>query len=129
MAENQIPPEEGPRSFARFVEAVADGELASELSEELFELVRYLEGEATARQSTSSGLLTLKLKITVDDRGYARVTHDVATKRPKTRRTEALMYVTKGGNLVRENPRQQSLPLRDVSKRPEVRDLATGKEG
>jgi len=34
------------------------------------------------------------------------------------------MYVTPGGNLTRENPKQQSLPLRDVNQPRNVRDAA-----
>lgn len=116
--------EEGARSFAHFIANVADGEFHEELSDELHDLVQECERDASRRESTSTGELTLKLKIKVDHRGVASIVHDLTVKHPKTKRSPATMWVTPGGNLTPENPKQQSLPLRDVNKPRNVRDAA-----
>lgn len=124
MATTDTKEEEGARSFARFIESVGDGDLHHELSDDLHDLIQACEADAARRESSSEGTITIKLKLKVDHRGVAAIAHDVVTKMPKSKRTPAVMYVTPGGNLTRENPKQQSLPLRDVNKPREVRDAA-----
>lgn len=107
---------EGPRSFARFIEALGEGDVHAELSQELFELGRKLLSQARARMANVKGTLVLKLKFDADPKGVVDIEHSVEVKVPKPRRAAATMWLTKGGNLSPENQRQQVLPgIREVT--------------
>lgn len=107
--------DEGARSFARFVEMVADGALHSEASEALHKLVCALEDDALDTHSTSKGELTIKVKLAVEPNGVVSVTYDLKAKEPVPTRPKGVLWLTKGGNLTPQNPRQQRLPLHEVS--------------
>lgn len=110
MSEQKKPAkDEGPRSFTRALEMLAGGECQQQAAEELHALLRKLSDEATARQSAVTGELTLTLKIKVDRDKTAEVVHAVKTKAPQKRTQRSVLWLTPGGNLVPENPRQQSL--------------------
>ena len=108
--------EEGPRSFARFVEQVADGQCHNDLSQELHELLKVCGNDANARRDVSRGKLTLELSLKVDPEPgrVVGVVYSIKTKHPEKKRPAGLFWLTKGGNLTVENPRQQTLPLREV---------------
>lgn len=123
--------EEGPRSFAHTIATICEGELNSAASEELHRMVGYLEDEATGRRSKVKGKFKLELDLTVDDAGTVLFSYSIKTKVPEPRRQAAVMWITKGGNLSPENPRQTRLPLREVQTRrgaPREVDEATPKE-
>lgn len=108
--------QEGPRSFARFLEQLGDGDVHQELSDELYELGRQLLTQARARLQEVKGTLTLKLKFKADPKGVVDIDHVVEVKVPKPKRAAATMFLTKGGNLSVENPRQPLLPgIREVA--------------
>lgn len=108
---------EGPRSFARFVEGVADGELHRLLSEELFKLGDQLQCDADRLNIKAKGTLTIKLNLSVDPRGVAGVEWDIDGKPPKHKHPAAQAWITPGGNFVFENPKQTKFDLREVPKR------------
>lgn len=118
-----MPKKEGPRSFARFLEQLADGEALSELTKDLFELINTLHDQADKTNGTAKGAMTFKLDIKVDARGVANINYSNTVKEPKPARPGATMWVTPGGNLTAENPRQPNLPLRDVSGNGSARDI------
>jgi hypothetical protein len=124
--------EEGPRSFAHTMATICDGELNSAASEELHAAVKYLEEEAAGRRSKVKGKFKLEIDLQVDDNGTVLFAYSIKTKVPEPRRQAAVMWITKGGNLSTENPRQTKLPLREVSSRREpareVEDTAHTKE-
>ena len=113
-ASTHATPPEGPRSFSHIVSQLDDGLVHSELSKKLHDLVSELRDRSTTEDRKLSGELTFKLKIDVR-KGVADVTADVATKLPRVRREPTTVWVTKGGNLTTEVPRQEKLPLRDAS--------------
>lgn len=119
------PREEGPRSFARFIEQVADGVVHSELSTELHKLTSTLQDEAVNRHAKAKGSLTLKMSFEVMPNGVVTIRYDLDTKTPKPARNEGVAWLTpKGGNVVFENPKQTKLPLREVGGTPEpARDV------
>lgn len=125
MAEEK---EEGARSFTRFIDQLAYGEVQGELSEDLHDLISTLQKDASMHQSKAKGALTLKLDIEVDDRGVATVKPLITVKKPKSRRSPATMWVTAGGNLTPQNPRQQELPLREVTGNTNERREAAARE-
>lgn len=116
--------DEGPRSFSTLLGQLADGEAERDLSEQLLELTKKIQDEALARGSEAKGALSLKIAITADHKGVATVTYVVDVKHPKRRTSAQLYWLTKGGNLTPENPRQTKLPLRDVSGSRETRDVS-----
>lgn len=126
MGTNESPRHEGPRSFARFLEGLGDGDAVNELSEQLFELTGKLQDEALARGDKVAGMLTFKLAISADPRGNVGMVYDVEIKKPKPKRVPAIGWLTKGGNVTFEHPKQIKLPLREVSAGAESMDLETG---
>lgn len=123
----------GARSFAVFVQQLGDGDLNTELSEELYKLGNALQDESLARNDAVVGGLTLKLKAKCDPRGVVHFVWDVKMEPPKPKRCGASVWVNKHGNFVHENPKQASLFPREVKvEDAEVREVdgpdAAGRE-
>lgn len=89
--------------------------LNAELSEELHALVRRLELHAYDF-GKAKGVITLALTIDIDREGVVTVDPDVKLKAPKPARKKGRYWLTPGGNLSPENPKQTTLPLREVPK-------------
>jgi hypothetical protein len=107
--------EEGPRSFARFVEVAADGAVHAEVSGELHSLITKLQEESTTRDAVVNGELTLKLSFKAQPNGVVHLGYEIKRKDPKRKTTTGIMWITPGGNLSTSNPRQTDLPgIREV---------------
>lgn len=106
--------EKAPRSFAVFVQQLGDGDLNTELSDELFKLGNALQDESLARNDDVTGALTLKLKAKCDPRGVVHFVWDVKMEPPKPKRCGASVWVNKHGNFVHENPKQKELFPREI---------------
>lgn len=119
------PKDEGPRAFARFIEALADGDAHDQLSNELHELGQRLLDESLKRDVAVTGELTLKLKLKADPKGMVGIAYDIKRKDPARRTSAAVMWLTGGGNLSPTNPKQPDLPgLREVPPaQAETRDV------
>lgn len=116
--------DEGARSATRFIEAVADGQCAADLSHALHKLGLQLKQQAGAGAAKCSGELALKLKFNVEASGIVGVAYEINAKEPKSRTQGSVFWLTKGGNLSQENPRQTSLPgIREVKRSDDVRDI------
>ncbi len=109
----QTPTQEGPRAFARWFEKLGDGQAHFDMSRALFELGGVLRQQALER-GECKGELTLKLKFKVDPHLQVITSYQVTVKEPEPSRPASMHWLTKGGNLTVENPRQTSLPLREV---------------
>ena len=105
---------EGPRGFAVLVQQIDDGELHAELSAEIKRLSGDLSEHAEKTGATAKGAITLTLSLSAKANGTVSVEADVKTKSPKAKRPGSTFWITKGGNLSAENPRQARLPLREV---------------
>jgi hypothetical protein len=117
--QDQHPPagEEGPRSFAVILAKIAQGTCEAELSRKLHELTLVIKEDARAREALAKGSLVLKLFLEVDgkDRNpMVKVGFDIDTKPPKPVRRNGHFWLTEGGNLTDQAPRQESLPLQQV---------------
>lgn len=108
---------EGPRSFARFFEQVADGDFHRDASKRLFELSNALRDEAIRVDGKVKGKMTIVVDVSVDERGQVGFNCDSAIKIPKPKRTTAQAWITASGNLTLEHPTQIKLPLREVGGR------------
>lgn len=107
--------EEGPRSFAHTIATFAEGELNADCSKELRDLLFVMHEEATRLEKPMKGSFKLELTIEVSEAGMVGIAPSIKTKAPEKKRRGSHMWVTKGGNLTHENPRQQTLPgLREV---------------
>jgi hypothetical protein len=124
--------EEGPHSFAHQIALMCDGETNAEASEEMHDLLKRLRAEASARRKKVKGTLKLELTLEVDDNDVVGLSYSIKCKAPEPRRQTQVLWLSKGGNLSPENPRQQKLPLREVGGRDEpareVRDTGTTRE-
>lgn len=86
------------------------GEMEKELTDALAECI--------SRAQTSGKVTELTLKIKIKPRqntGQYLIEDDITTKLPKRLKEETLLFGTPDGNLQREDPRQRSFDLRDVT--------------
>lgn len=103
---------EGRKPFAAVIQEQRQGGLHGELSHELANLV------ASVQETRKPGVLTLTLKVTPNKDGVTvTLSDDISVKLPKSDRGAAIFFVQGDGNLVRNDPRQPELPLREVGAR------------
>ena len=108
------------KPFAAFLQEQRNGSLHDDLSTALAELV------ASCVETGKNGALTLKITVApTKDESFVLVTDDVTVKAPKHDAKPALFFPDAHGNLLRRDPRQPELPLREVpgGKGQEPRDL------
>lgn len=117
------PAQEGPRSFVHFLGQLAQGEAEANASHEFHELLKRIHEEAHIRNAKVKGKFKFTLNCTADETGTVSVAYDVETKAPPRKTTSSFFWLSRGSNLVAENPKQQKLPLRDVSARQETRTV------
>lgn len=108
-------PSGAARSFAVLLGELEDGVLLDDLTKSLKEIVQELE-DVSLRKGGSAvkGALTLKLAVTAKD-GVIEIIPDLATKTPTMSRRRSIFWRGKDGLLVRADPNQPDLPLRDVN--------------
>lgn len=87
---------------------------------EFYDLVTATLAEVTQAviQSRKSGGLTLTLKVRPNGETSVFISGDVKAKVPQKTHAEALFFTTVDGDLVRDDPRQEKLPLREVTNEP-----------
>ncbi len=107
--------DEGVRSAAVLLTQVDDGALNAELSEAIHKTVNQLYEMAHQQAKDAKGEVTLKFGLSVSEKGFVAVRGTVDTKVPKAKGAAGHFWITPGGNLTLENPRQQKLGFRDVS--------------
>lgn len=101
--------EGGRKPFAAFVQEQRGGGLHGELSDALADLVNAVQ------ETGKPGTLTLAVKVTPNKDGVTvMVTDKITVKAPEGDRGAAIFFVQGDGNLVRRDPRQIELPLRQV---------------
>ena len=116
--------DEGARSATRFIEKIADGQCQADLSHALHKLGLKLAVETRNRAAKCTGELVLKIKLTAEPTGIVGVGYEINAKEPKSPTSGSVFWLTKGGNLSDENPRQTSFPgVREVKRSDDVRDL------
>jgi hypothetical protein len=117
--------EEGPRSFARLIENLGDGDVHAGLSDDLFDLIGKLRDASINLDGNAKvkGDMSIKLKVSIDARGNVGVDVDSSIKVPKRKRPTAQAWITAGGNLTTEHPRQTKLPLQEVPRSRVVHEV------
>lgn len=115
MAENNEKPETMLTApFYQTLAYLSRGSLDGECAEALAEVVKRV------RETGKAGTFTLTLKVSklnARDEDAVKITPTVSTKLPKLAPYETVMFSTYDGDLLREDPRQQKLPLREVPTR------------
>lgn len=97
------------RPFADVLRDLSAGKTYDDLTAGLAELV---DAVMTTRKA---GELSLKLSVRPNGENSVRVCDDIKVKVPQPARGETLFFTTSSGSLLRNDPRQPDLPLRDVS--------------
>lgn len=123
MATKEPKPEEGTRSFARFIEMLDTGQAQLVASEKLHQLAVKMRDEALAQHRSVTGSITLTINLSCDETGTVDAKYNVKSKEPTPRSSKSIFWMTKGGNLTVENPRQQTLGLREVKGDADVRNI------
>lgn len=118
----EAPQEEGPRSFSRAFELLADGKAQLEASAELVKVVDACRRDANARSGTSKGRLAITLMVTVQG-GVATVNYDIKSTVPSKPRESSTLFITKGGNLTPDNPRQTTMGPRILDSNKSTREV------
>ena len=109
MANERPMRQEGPRSFSVLITGLDDGAVHSDVSEKLQAMVTEISEQARLKDGKVRGVFDLKLSVTVDAKGVAEVAADVTVKTPPRKRSPTTVWVTQGGNLTTEIPRQELL--------------------
>jgi hypothetical protein len=115
--------QEGARAFTHVLHELEDGLLHAELSALVRSTCEQLSAHAEA-YGKASGSLTLTLRFSTERGGPVSIDAEVVNKTPKIARPKSIMWLTPGGNLTPHNPRQQRLPLHEVSAPTAARDVA-----
>lgn len=103
------------RSFAVLLGELEDGALHKDLTEAIKDVTMELEHVSSRKGGQAvKGSLTLKLNIVAKD-GTIEIVPDLATKTPAVSRRRSIFWRGKDGVLVRSDPNQPDLPLRDVN--------------
>jgi hypothetical protein len=96
------------RQFADVLRDLGGGNTYDELTARLAEVV---EAVTTTRKV---GEISIKLKVKPNGDAGVIVADEIKSKIPEQTRGDTVFFVTSGGSLVRQDPRQQDLPLRQV---------------
>jgi hypothetical protein len=95
------------------LKALRYGQAEAELSEAISEAVQ------AARDTGKQSVITMKITIKPQgNSGQYFITDEISTKLPKLPKEQTIMFGTPEGNLLRDDPRQQKLPLRDLPQEP-----------
>lgn len=106
---------EGPRSFARMIEEVSDGELQSDAANATHKLLQSLYEMARETNTVASGKLTMTLDFTVDAKRNVEIVGNVAVKSPSAPKRTANYWLTQGANVSFDPPERQRGPVREVA--------------
>jgi hypothetical protein len=108
------------KPFSLFLGEHRNGALHDELSDKLQELV------AAVATEEKGGTITLKISVKPANAGNGAltVTDEIKVTAPKVTKSGSIFFVSPENNLIREDPRQHRLDLREVSISGSVRDIA-----
>lgn len=95
-------------NFADVLGSIEGGILFNQLNEQLQDLV------VAVTDHRKSGEITVTLKVTPNGERAVSVTGTIKSKVPEAAKGVTIFYADGGGNLLRRDPRQPDLPLREV---------------
>lgn len=94
-----------------------NGETYDDLTLQLGEVVK------AVIETGKSGSITLTLKIAANGKGAVTINDDVKIKIPEPPRAQTMFFATTSGSLLRTDPRQHEMPLREVSDKADTREV------
>jgi hypothetical protein len=100
------------RPFAAVIQEINNGDFAEQLGKDILALVN------AVRTQSRKGSLTVKFEVS-PRKGNTNALNLVGRrdlKLPQEEPIESVFFADKHGNLLRDDPRQMALPLREVSK-------------
>jgi hypothetical protein len=122
--ETQKTPKNPARAFADLLDELREGEAQIDASEALRKMIKEV------RDTCRGGEIHLKLSFKPAGAGkILTITDEIVIKHPKKDKEATLMFSTETGELVKDNPQQQQLPLKDVPKPENVRELPKENSG
>lgn len=95
------------RPFADVLRELGSGNTYDDLTAKLAEVVE------AVTETRKAGEISIKLKVKPNG-DTVIIADEIKTKIPEPTRGETVFFVTSGGSLVRQDPRQENLPLRRV---------------
>lgn len=95
-------------NFIALLQGKTGGVMLHDLDEQLAHLVR------TVQATRKGGTLTYKVKITPNARAGVKIDDELSVKEPKAEAGVSFFFADEHGTLLRNDPRQATLPLRSV---------------
>lgn len=119
--------QEPPPSLIDVIKACGGGQFHEDATEELKALAREIRRVAETIGGKPSGMLTLKIKLTLD-RGIFDVAAQVSVKSPAIIQARTIMYDGVDGSLYKNEQRQLSLTgiVKDAT--PDVMNIRTARD-
>lgn len=96
------------RQIADVLRDLTGGQTYDELNAALAEVV------GAVVRTRKAGEISIKLKIKANGETSVMIVDEIKTKVPQEARGETLFFTTSNGDLIRDDPRQSKLPLREV---------------
>ena len=114
-------PDKDALNFSTFIVAQEDGQLHSDLTDQLREIVAQLNNAVLDQGGSHVAGLTIDLGFKIEG-GAIEVKAAIKTKMPKENRPRSIFWATPNNSLKAKNPKQIDM-FRDVNKTEEVRKL------
>jgi hypothetical protein len=95
-------------SFSEVLQQLGGGQVYQDLGDKLTEAVQAVQ------ETRKIGEVTLRLKIKPNGEYGVMIADEVKVKVPERPRGETLFFVNAAGHLMRNDPRQEQLPLRRI---------------
>lgn len=109
-----MPSEHDLRSFSQFITTLEDGDLHSELTEKLPQLIADLHNHMLENGGKPKGKIDISINLKLDN-GTVDVDATYKISAPKPVRRKTVLWATADNMLTRANPRQQELNLKAVT--------------
>jgi hypothetical protein len=114
MSEVTVEPDrEENRTFSILVQRLEGGNLHSDLTQAMQDVVAALQDSEREVGGKPTGSITLALKFRLDG-GIVEVRGEVKSTMPKVEREKTVFWATPNNNLTSRNPKQHDLPFRDI---------------
>lgn len=112
---------EGARSFNSFLSALEDGQLHTDLSDELHDLNAEMNNHILDYGNKAKGKITLNIDFLLE-KGAFVITSSYKITKPIAPRNMSVAYSTPGNNFTPFNPKQQDM-FKDVSSK-QIKNIA-----
>ena len=114
----------GARNFGVFLAQMEEGQFQHDLSAELQRANQELSLHAE-RNGSAKGQIAIIVNLKHQANGTVDVVGEIKTKLPKSNRSRSVFWTLGDGNLSEKNPKQGSLPFREVNADSPAKDIAS----